>query len=262
MLSGCAKTDLRVLLLSVETLLLTREPVPNFSLLSCCLIFARSDLSLLYSFGHEDASIVAEIDVNAPLCSSIPNGLLILKTIKQFVEPRNSVQFAYRSLMAPYLPQSGAGGGGSPYSEGGALYALGLIHANHGEGIKQFLRDSLCSTNVEVIQHGACLGLGLAALGTADEDIYDDVKLCFGVQPCALYLQNGYCKFGRTCKFDHPMGTVRYSPSASSLTDMSVAPYMVGPSLATMAPSFLFQGLTPIQVECLLIETLQVVQLV
>ncbi|GFY82599.1 26S proteasome regulatory complex, non-ATPase subcomplex, Rpn2/Psmd1 subunit [Actinidia rufa] len=81
-----------------------------------------------------------------------------------------------RSLMAPYLPQTGAGGGGSPYSEGGALYALGLIHANHGEGIKQFLRDSLRSTNVEVIQHGACLGLGLAALGTADENIFDDIK--------------------------------------------------------------------------------------
>ncbi|KAI3706236.1 hypothetical protein L6452_23838 [Arctium lappa] len=81
-----------------------------------------------------------------------------------------------RSLMAPYLPQSGSSGGGSPYSEGGALYALGLIHANHGEGIKQFLRDSLRSTNVEVVQHGACLGLGLAALGTADEDIYDEIK--------------------------------------------------------------------------------------
>ncbi|KAM2404235.1 hypothetical protein EV1_031240 [Malus domestica] len=81
-----------------------------------------------------------------------------------------------RSLMAPYLPQGAAGGGGSPYSEGGALYALGLIHANHGEGIKQFLRDSLRSTNVEVIQHGACLGLGLSALGTADEEIYDDIK--------------------------------------------------------------------------------------
>ncbi|XP_072961995.1 26S proteasome non-ATPase regulatory subunit 1 homolog A-like isoform X2 [Typha angustifolia] len=81
-----------------------------------------------------------------------------------------------RSLMAPYLPQSGAVGGGSPYSEGGALYALGLIHANHGEGIKQFLRESLRNTTAEVIQHGACLGLGLAALGTADEEIYEDVK--------------------------------------------------------------------------------------
>lgn len=29
---------------------------------------------------------------------------------------------------------------------------------------------------MQVIQHGACLGLGLAALGTADEDIYDDIK--------------------------------------------------------------------------------------
>ncbi|KAL8172299.1 hypothetical protein V2J09_024103 [Rumex salicifolius] len=81
-----------------------------------------------------------------------------------------------RSLMAPYLPQTGSGGGGSPFSEGGALYALGLIHANHGEGIKQFLRDSLRNTNVEVIQHGACLGLGLASLGTADEDIFEDIK--------------------------------------------------------------------------------------
>lgn len=55
-----------------------------------------------------------------------------------------------RALMAPYLPQSGAVGGGSPYSEGGALYALGLIHANHGEGIKQFLRESLRNTSAEV----------------------------------------------------------------------------------------------------------------
>ncbi|CAL5333785.1 unnamed protein product [Camellia sinensis] len=36
----------------------------------------RTNLSLLYSFGHEDASIVAEIDVNAPLCSSIPNEVI------------------------------------------------------------------------------------------------------------------------------------------------------------------------------------------
>ncbi|GJX46440.1 26S proteasome non-ATPase regulatory subunit 1 homolog A-like protein [Tanacetum coccineum] len=83
-----------------------------------------------------------------------------------------------RSLMAPYLPKNGSGFGGSPYSEGGALYALGLIHANHGEGIKQFLRDSLHSTSDdEVVQHGsACLGLGLAALGTADEGIYHELK--------------------------------------------------------------------------------------
>ncbi|GKB54349.1 reverse transcriptase domain, reverse transcriptase zinc-binding domain protein, partial [Tanacetum coccineum] len=42
--------------------------------------------------------------------------------------------------------------------------------------LEQVPRDSIRSTNVEVVQHGACLGLGLAALGTADEDIYDEIK--------------------------------------------------------------------------------------
>lgn len=30
--------------------------------------------------------------------------------------------------------------------------------------------------NVQVIQHGACLGLGIAALGTCDEEAFEDVK--------------------------------------------------------------------------------------
>ncbi|CAI5947250.1 unnamed protein product [Closterium sp. NIES-64] len=88
-----------------------------------------------------------------------------------------------RSLMAPYLPHgaggsAGAAGGlsGSAYSEGGALYALGLIHANHGESIKGFLLESLRNTSNETIQHGACLGVGLAAMGTGDEEVYEDVK--------------------------------------------------------------------------------------
>jgi len=34
------------------------------------------------------------------------------------------------SLLQPYLPQDGVSG--SSYSEGGSLFALGLIHANHG----------------------------------------------------------------------------------------------------------------------------------
>ncbi|KAM0046858.1 putative armadillo-like helical protein [Helianthus debilis subsp. tardiflorus] len=34
----------------------------------------------------------------------------------------------------------------------------------------------LLQFSTQVVQHGACLGLGLAALGTADEDIYDEIK--------------------------------------------------------------------------------------
>jgi hypothetical protein len=63
-----------------------------------------------------------------------------------------------KALLAPYLPRDGAGG--SPYSEGGALYALGLIAANHGAAHRAFLLNSLRAAGSPVIQHGACLGLG------------------------------------------------------------------------------------------------------
>ncbi len=54
-----------------------------------------------------------------------------------------------RALMAPYLPRNGASG--SPYSEGGALYALGLTYANHGHDVKDFLLQSLRETASEVL---------------------------------------------------------------------------------------------------------------
>ncbi|RKO84054.1 armadillo-type protein, partial [Blyttiomyces helicus] len=78
------------------------------------------------------------------------------------------------ALLAPYLPQEGVSG--SSYSEGGALFALGLIHANHGAGVLQYLTRALKSTQTEVIQHGACLGLGVAGMATDDDDIYEDLK--------------------------------------------------------------------------------------
>ena len=58
-----------------------------------------------------------------------------------------------------------------------------------------------------------------------------------GLQPCAFYLQNGHCKFGSTCKFDHSLGSMRYSPSASSLIDVPVTPYLVGSLLSQLVPS-------------------------
>ncbi|MEW5315325.1 MAG: hypothetical protein WDW38_006765 [Sanguina aurantia] len=79
-----------------------------------------------------------------------------------------------RALMAPYLPRNGVSA--SPFSEGGALYALGLIYSNHGADIKPFLLQSLRNTSQETTQHGACLGLGLASLGSEDEEVWEDLK--------------------------------------------------------------------------------------
>lgn len=67
-----------------------------------------------------------------------------------------------RQLLSQLLPAP------SPYTLGGALYAMGLIHtAQPGEALP-FLLERARGNNNEVIQHGACLGMGLAAIGTGN----------------------------------------------------------------------------------------------
>ncbi|KAK7999381.1 26S proteasome regulatory subunit rpn2 [Apiospora arundinis] len=82
-----------------------------------------------------------------------------------------------RKLLEPYLPR-GAGGisGGSLYSQGGALYAYGLIHANHGADALDYLKVQFTAAEEEVIQHGGALGLGIAGMATGNEEIFDNLK--------------------------------------------------------------------------------------
>eukprot|EP00168_Porphyra_purpurea_P005591 TRINITY_DN1666_c0_g1_i2.p1 TRINITY_DN1666_c0_g1~~TRINITY_DN1666_c0_g1_i2.p1 ORF type:complete len:870 (+),score=264.15 TRINITY_DN1666_c0_g1_i2:279-2888(+) len=98
---------------------------------------------------------------------------------------------AAHRLLSPYLPTPGPhplgpGAAGSTsasstsYSEGGALYALGLISATSGrsaplgpggESGSAYLLSALRSaTGSPVVEHGACLGLGLAAMASWDGD--------------------------------------------------------------------------------------------
>ena len=69
--------------------------------------------------------------------------------------------------------------------QGGALYALGIINANHGESVRQYLVEQLNSAsgpNTEVVQHGACLGLGLASMASGDDAIFEQLKaVMYGV---------------------------------------------------------------------------------
>ncbi|XP_027331308.1 zinc finger CCCH domain-containing protein 34-like [Abrus precatorius] len=66
-----------------------------------------------------------------------------------------------------------------------------------------------------------------------------------GALPCTHYAQHGVCKFGSACKFDHPVGSQGYSPSASSLAEMPVVPYPVGSSTGTLAQSSSSSELRP-----------------
>nr|AAG33625.1 proteosome subunit RPN2 [Drosophila melanogaster] len=78
------------------------------------------------------------------------------------------------ALMQSYLPKEA--GPSSGYSEGGALYALGLIHANHGANIIDYLLQQLKDAQNENVRHGGCLGLGLAGMGTHRQDLYEQLK--------------------------------------------------------------------------------------
>lgn len=82
-------------------------------------------------------------------------------------------------VLQPYLPQTPVPS--SPFSEGGALYALGLIHANKAKLESSVaiphLVDALHNAgNFEPLQHGACLGLGLAAMSTGKQEYYDELR--------------------------------------------------------------------------------------
>lgn len=93
------------------------------------------------------------------------------------------------SLLQPYLPPDPSESEGSVptsggYAEGGSLYALGLIHgsqagssADKRQETTDFLRRHLRASHAnEVISHGAALGVGLTAMGSADVAIVNELK--------------------------------------------------------------------------------------
>lgn len=85
-----------------------------------------------------------------------------------------------KKVLEPYLPKDG--GAASPYTEGGSLYAMGLIHANYGSSQQQtadgesithtLLNQIATRQDQEVVVHGACLGYGVAAMASGDEEAF------------------------------------------------------------------------------------------
>jgi 26S proteasome regulatory subunit N2 len=75
-------------------------------------------------------------------------------------------------IVKPYLPNGPAP---SKFSEGGALYALGMIYAGRKDGAAEELKAGLADGMDPVVQHGAALGYGISAVSSADEGML----LCF-----------------------------------------------------------------------------------
>jgi 26S proteasome regulatory subunit N2 len=78
-----------------------------------------------------------------------------------------------KTVLKNFLPE---GSTESVYGKSGSLYGLGLIVANHGHSEIDYLSahlkkaEAMADQNAApTVQHGACLGLGLAAMGTHNE---------------------------------------------------------------------------------------------
>lgn len=85
-----------------------------------------------------------------------------------------------RNILKPYLP----GSSGSAYTKGGSLFGLGLIFAGHGRETIDYLRlfldehgNSAGSADSDVMLHGACLGSGVAGMGSNSESLYEALKV-------------------------------------------------------------------------------------
>ncbi|KIN93203.1 hypothetical protein M404DRAFT_36295 [Pisolithus tinctorius Marx 270] len=85
--------------------------------------------------------------------------------------------------LGPYLPQTGTESQiqGAMYSEGGALYALGMINAYGGSQTMDYLQEALRNSQNEIVQHGRLFSdsavageatgyaMGLIVLGSAGQ---------------------------------------------------------------------------------------------
>lgn len=84
-------------------------------------------------------------------------------------------------VLESYFPQSPISV--LPFKEAGSLYALGMIYSPLGisrsrEGI-EFIKENLLKySTTPYMVHGASMGIGLAAIGLQDEQLYDALFTC------------------------------------------------------------------------------------
>lgn len=88
-----------------------------------------------------------------------------------------------RRILKPYLP---GGQGSSSHSRGGSLYGLGLVFAGFGAEVLEYLQSQIGGSSLDETQdrsddedvalHGACLGVGLAAMRTGNVEVYENLR--------------------------------------------------------------------------------------
>ncbi|KAJ2609706.1 proteasome regulatory particle base subunit [Coemansia sp. RSA 1365] len=140
-------------------------------LLDSRMSLAHNAMTITNAFMHAGTTVDNFLRDNLEWLSRASSWSKFSATAALGVIHRGQIKHGF-SLLQPYLPEDNTSV--SPFSEGGAFFALGLIHACHGsEKVINYLKDVLVSyqnDDVEILQHGACLGLGAAGMGSGSED--------------------------------------------------------------------------------------------
>ncbi|EDO06119.2 putative rpn2_yeast 26S proteasome regulatory subunit rpn2 [Babesia bovis T2Bo] len=82
-----------------------------------------------------------------------------------------------KKVLSAYLPGSSPNSS-QAFSEGGSLYAIGLIMANHydSEAVDILTQHIKNESVEEAVHHGAALGLGLVCMGQCDRAVYEELN--------------------------------------------------------------------------------------
>ncbi|SCV99868.1 LAFE_0B04280g1_1 [Lachancea fermentati] len=136
-------------------------------------------LSVSNGFMHAGTTDDSFIRSNLPWLGKAQNWAKFTATASLGVIHKGNLSDG-RKIMEPYLPGSRAA---SRYIKGGSLYGLGLIFAGYGREVIDYLKthitdnsSSVGDDDVDVLLHGASLGIGLAGMGSANSEIYEALK--------------------------------------------------------------------------------------
>ncbi|KAI5176315.1 26S proteasome regulatory subunit N2 [Nematocida sp. LUAm1] len=159
----------------------------------------QTDFSLLSDLSKAQSSKLSMNHMALSFCNGIMSGKTcndsyLRKNLEWMKQAKNWSKFVVASsfgiihtenedpfeVLRHYLPMASLRDEEKDDPEsGGALFALGLISVNSPEVADGFLStffETEIKTNRSHVLHGACLGLGLARLGTADEETINKFK--------------------------------------------------------------------------------------
>lgn len=124
-------------------------------------------LSMLQAFTQDDAFLKVKENLEWAAKSTHWNKFSSIASLGLIFKNTHD-----KSHLNKFLPEANAGDGANNYSNGGALYGLGLLYTGtNNQTIVDYIIEKTTNPTLnqnEVVMHGACLGVGLTAFASSN----------------------------------------------------------------------------------------------